>query len=65
MKKLKSNWKFVVYWFAVMSLTNCYLIPKFVDDEPITNKRIIVGLVVSLISGIIMGLIVSPKPKES
>jgi len=63
MRKLKPNWGLVIYWFVVMSIMNAYIIPKFVEDEPITGKRIIVALIVSLISGLIMGTIVKPKPK--
>lgn len=66
MKRIKAiNWGFVIYWFVIMSIMNAYVIPKFVEDEPITNKRIIVALVVSLISGFIMALIVKPKPKTN
>lgn len=65
MERLKlMNWKFVIYWFVVMMITNVYLIPKYVDHQQITSKRIIVGGIVSLLSGLIMGLITAPKTKE-
>ena len=65
MNKLKSiNWKIVIYWFLTMSLMNVYIIPKFINHEPITTKRIIIGAVVSLIVAFIMGLLTIPKPEE-
>ncbi|HNP33392.1 MAG TPA: hypothetical protein PKN96_08870 [Flavobacterium sp.] len=62
MEKLKSNWKLVIYWFVVMSFMNVYIIPKFINHEPITNRRIIIGIVVSLIVSLLMGLFITPKP---
>ena len=63
MERIKSiNWRFAIYWFIVMSVTNIYIIPKFVENEPITTKRIIIGIVIAAISGIIMGML-TPKPK--
>ena len=64
MEKLKSNWKLVAYWFVVMSIMNIYIIPKFINHEPITNKRIIIGVIVSLIVSLLMGLFITPKQRE-
>ncbi|WP_293890214.1 hypothetical protein [Flavobacterium sp.] len=64
MEKLKTNWKLVIYWFVSMSLMNVYIIPKFINDEPITNKRIIIGVVVSLIISLIMGTLITPKSED-
>jgi hypothetical protein len=62
MERIKSiNWKFAVYWFAVMSIINIYFIPTFVDHEPITAKRIMIGLGVCLVTGLIMGMIAKKK----
>jgi uncharacterized membrane protein len=65
MDKIKLiNWKLIIYWFLVMSVVNVYLIPKFVIHEPITNKRIIIGVIVSLIVSFLMGLFSVPKPND-
>ena len=65
MERIKGiNWRIVIYWFIVMSVTNIYIVPKFVDNEPITTKRIVIGIVISFISGIIMGLL-TPQPKKN
>ena len=62
MNKIKLiNWKIVVYWFVVMSIMNIYLIPKYINQESITTKRIIIGLAVSLIVSLLMGLLTIPK----
>jgi hypothetical protein len=58
MDKLKSiSWKTVVYWFCVMTLMNVYIIPKYINHEAITIKRIVVGEVVSFVVSILMGLL--------
>jgi hypothetical protein len=58
MEKLKSiSWKTVLYWFCVMALMNVYIIPKYINHEVITLNRIVVGLVVSSIVSIFMGLL--------
>lgn len=65
MERIKSiNWKMAVYWFVVMSVMNIYIIPRFLNHEEITTKRIIVGVAVSLIIAFIMGLLSVPKPDE-
>ena len=64
MEKLKSNWKLIAYWFVAFSLINIYLVLTFVTNEPITNKRVIVGISVSLVVALLMGLITPTKPKE-
>jgi hypothetical protein len=65
MEKLKSfNWKGVLYWFVVMGLMNVYIIPKFINDQPITPQRIIVGLLISLVVALLMGLLTIPKSKK-
>lgn len=66
MNKLKLiNWKLVVYWFIAFSLINTYLIPKFVTHEPITAKRVVVGVLVSLVVALVMGLAVAyTKPED-
>ena len=65
MDKIKSiNWKIVVYWFVTMSLMNVYIVPKYINNEPITTKRVVIGLVVSLIVALLMGLLTVPKPEE-
>ena len=64
MERLKSNWKLVAYWFVAFSLINVYLVPKFVTHEVITNKRVIVGIGVSLVVSLLMGLVTPTKPKE-
>ncbi|WP_293872207.1 hypothetical protein [Flavobacterium sp.] len=61
MEKLKSNWKSVIYWFIVMTIMNIYILPKFINHEPITSKRAIIGVVVSLVASLIMGLLITPK----
>ena len=66
MNKLKLiNWKIVVYWFVAMSLMNVYIIPKYINDEPITNKRTIIGIAVSLIVAFLMGFLTIPKPDDT
>ena len=65
MNKLKSiNWKIVVYWFVAMSLMNVYIVPTFVNHEPITTKRVLIGVIVSLIVAFLMGLLTIPKPDQ-
>ncbi len=65
MNKIKLiNWKVVIYWFVVMAFMNVYLIPKFINHEPITSKRILIGSIVSLIVSFLMGLLTIPKPNE-
>lgn len=65
MKKLKSiSWKTVLYWFSVMTLMNVYIIPKYINHEAITTKRIIVGLVVSFVVSILMGLLSVKKDSK-
>jgi hypothetical protein len=65
MEKLKAiNWKGVIYWFVVMGLMNVYLIPKFINNQPITPKRIIVGLLISMVVALLMGLLTIPKNKK-
>ncbi len=62
MEKLKSiSWKTVLYWFCVMALMNVYIIPKYINHEVITLNRIVVGLVVSSIVSIFMGLLSMKK----
>ena len=64
MERIKSiNWKLVVYWFLMFSAINIYLIPKFGDHEPITSKKVIIGLIISAIVAIVMGFVAS-KTKE-
>lgn len=64
MERIKSiNWKLVVYWSLVFSVTNIYIVPKFVDHEPITSKKILIGVIISVVFGVIMGFIAS-KPNE-
>ena len=66
MEKLKAiNWKIVIYWFVTMSLMNVYIIPKFITHLPITNKRIVIGVLVSLVIAFIMGLLTIPKPNDT
>ena len=60
MDKIKSNWKVIVYWFVVMFIVNVFIVPKYVTEEPVTTRRIIVGGVICFISAIIMGLITKP-----
>ena len=64
MEKLKSNWKLVIYWFIVMSIMNIYIIPKFINHELITTKRVVIGVIVSLIVSLLMGLFITPKAKQ-
>ena len=64
MEKLKSNWKFVIYWFVVMTIMNVYIIPKIINNEPITNKRVIIGVVVSLVVSLIIGSLITPKTAD-
>jgi hypothetical protein len=66
MEKLKAiNWKGVLYWFAVMALMNVYIVPKFINHQPITTQRIVVGTVISLIVALGMGLLTIPKDKKN
>lgn len=66
MEKLKVvNWKGVIYWFVVMGLMNVYIIPKFINNQPITPQRIIVGLVISFVVALVMGLLTIPKNKKN
>ena len=64
MEKLKSNWKFVIYWFVVMTIMNVYIIPKIINNEPITSKRVIIGVVVSLVVMLIIGSLITPKTAD-
>jgi hypothetical protein len=65
MKRIKSiHWKIVIYWFLVMSIVNVYVIPKFVNHEQITTKRILIGISVSLVTAFIMGFL-SSVPKKN
>jgi hypothetical protein len=61
MEKIKSNWKFVIYWFVVMTVMNVYIIPKYINHQPITTKRVIIGVAVSIVISLIMGLLITPK----
>jgi ABC-type nitrate/sulfonate/bicarbonate transport system permease component len=61
MEKIKSNWKFVIYWFVVMTLMNVYIIPKYINHQAITTKRVIIGVAVGIVISLIMGLLVTPK----
>jgi len=61
MKKIKANWKFVIYWFVVMTLMNVYIIPKYINHQAITTKRVIIGVVVGIVISLIMGLLITPK----
>ena len=62
MKRIKLiNWKLVAYWFIVMSIMNVYIIPKFINHNPITTKRIIIGIAVSVLFSFILGLLSIPK----
>ena len=66
MEKLKAvNWKGVIYWFAVMSFMNVYIIPTFVNNQPITTQRIVVGMLISLLVALGMGLLTIPKNKKN
>jgi hypothetical protein len=47
-----------------MSIVNAFVIPKFVTDEPITTKRVLIGISVSLVTAFIMGLLTIPKKIE-
>lgn len=65
MEKLKAiNWKGVIYWFVVMALMNVYIIPTFINHQPITPQRIIVGMLISLIVALGMGLLTISKGKQ-
>jgi uncharacterized membrane protein len=64
MDKLKSiSWKTVVYWFCVMTLMNVYIIPKYINHQAITIKRIVVGVVVSFVVSILMGVLSVKKDR--
>lgn len=65
MKKIKTNWKVIVYWFVVMFIINVFIVPKYVTQEPITTRRIIVGGLICFIIAIIMGLLTKPKAEEN
>ena len=65
MKKLKSNWKTVIYWFVVMFIVNVFIVPKYVTEEPITTRRIIVGGIICFIIAIIMGLLTKPAATDT
>ena len=65
MERIKSiNWKLLIYWFVVMSIMNVYIIPTYIIDKPITIKRVVIGILVSLIVAFIMGLLSVPKPDD-
>ena len=65
MNKLKSiNWKIVVYWFVAMSLMNFYIIPKFINHQPITTKRVVIGVIIGVVISFLMGLLTIPKPDD-
>lgn len=65
MKKIKSNWKVIVYWFVVMFIVNVFIVPKYVIHEPISTRRIIVGGVISFILAIVMGLLTNPATNDT
>jgi hypothetical protein len=66
MEKLKAiNWKGVLYWFVVMALMNVYIIPTFINHQPITPQRIIVGIGISLLVALGMGLLTIQKDKKN
>lgn len=66
MEKIKLiSWKVVLYWFFVMSIMNIYIIPKYINHEPITTKRIIIGIIVSFVVAFLMGLLTIPKAKNN
>ncbi|MFM2213058.1 MAG: hypothetical protein RL427_321 [Bacteroidota bacterium] len=66
MEKLKAvHWKGVIYWFVVMALMNVYLIPTFINHQPITPQRIIVGMLISAVVALGMGLLTIPKNKKN
>jgi uncharacterized membrane protein len=61
MEKIKSNWKFVIYWFVVMTVMNVYIIPKYINHQPITTKSVIIGVAVGVVISLVMGLLITPK----
>ena len=62
MKQIKLiNWKIVVYWFVVMCIMNVYIIPTYINHQPITEKRVLIGIIVSVIVSFLMGLLTIPK----
>ena len=66
MNKLKLiNWKIVIYWFVAMSLMNVYIIPKYINNQPITTKRVLIGLIVSSIVALLMGFLTILKPHDT
>ena len=65
MEKLKAiNWKGVLYWLVVMALMNVYIIPTFINHQPIKPQRIIVGMIISLVVALGMGLLTISKGKQ-
>ena len=65
MNKIKLiNWKIVVYWFVVMTIMNVYLIPKFINHQPITTKRVVIGVIIGVVISFLMGLLTIQKPDD-
>jgi len=65
MKRIKlMNWKVVVYWFLVMSVMNVYIIPTFINHQPITSERIGIGIIISFIVAFLMGFLTIPKTND-
>jgi hypothetical protein len=54
------NWKVVVYWTLFMSFFNVFLMPYY-DGEEFTAKKVLSGIIIWFLSGIIFGKIVHSR----
>ena len=54
------NWKIVLYWTLFMSFFNVFLLP-YHDDEVFIAKKVIFGIIVWVLTGIIFAKIIQSR----